>query len=229
MGRNRHDRVVLRRALRLCLPVLLYSATLATMTCSSSKPKPPAEAVSAAVIDESAVTPSGAPPFHPKEATAWATQVLLLAHRQPDPKLVSNCFDQAEALVADAGNEEALLAAKQLLIDNVRREQTVFHWCFYQMMHELDQNLRRHEIDFRGLGASFLEGMKKLWLLAEALDETTEHQQYFEYLRERYIQISKDVFGRSVGVIGSPLNGRMGPPRLPDPDKAKPAQESDIE
>jgi hypothetical protein len=47
--------------------------------------------------------------------------------------------------------------------------------------------------------------MRSLWVLAGALDAHADGHRYFRYLRTRYVQLSADVFGRDVSVVGPPV------------------------
>ena len=87
----------------------------------------------------------------------------------------------------------------------------LYHFCFYQLMVRLDDRLAVGGPLMTEVATNFIDGMKALWILAGGLDALSGQQHYFDYLRARYVQISKDVFGRDVVVVGPPMGGVIDP------------------
>lgn len=145
---------------------------------------------------------------HPKHASAWETQALLLAHKQPDLENIANCQSDISLIAADANNERAILSAKKNILVKIEKNAEIYHWCFYSMMRGLDAEIDKTEFTMKERVQLFLEKMRQLWILARALDQFHGENQYFSYLRQRYVQISQNSFGRVLNVIGNSLDER---------------------
>lgn len=148
---------------------------------------------------------------HPEKPDPLATERLLLMVEQPHPGDVDRCLERVHNLSEVVNSDRALLAAKEAFTLEVLDDIFVYHWCFYQKMRTLDRNLTSFSVPYEEKGALFFETMKALWLLAQALDEVATDKRYFSYLRERYVQISREIFGRPVEIVAPALDERMLP------------------
>ncbi|MBI2602867.1 MAG: hypothetical protein HYW48_07420 [Deltaproteobacteria bacterium] len=146
---------------------------------------------------------------HPETSDALSTERLLLMVEQPHPGDIDRCLERIHNLTEVVNNDRALLAAKEAFTLEVLEDIFVYHWCFYQKMRTLDRDLTSFSVSYEEKGARFFESMKTLWLLAQALDEVAVNKRYFSYLRERYVQISRDIFGRPVDIVAPPLDERF--------------------
>jgi hypothetical protein len=142
---------------------------------------------------------------HPKKADAWHTRKAIMTHRQPSPELVMACKETVESLTANASNLQALTEAAKALEQKVAKGKNQYHWCFYQLMTDLDLRLERDSPLLTDKKEAFLSRMRALVPLAKALDRnlSTAKRDYSSYLRQRYIEISQNQFGRAVEVIDS--------------------------
>lgn len=82
----------------------------------------------------------------------------------------------------------------------------LYHWCFYRIATLIDWSLEKDDgVLPREKMPRFFNRMKALWALARVLDNIYSTRMYFSYIRIRYMQISKDYFGRPLEVVTSPL------------------------
>jgi hypothetical protein len=65
--------------------------------------------------------------------------------------------------------------------------------------------------------------MKTLWIFARGLDALDGRTRYYDYLYVRYVQLSKQYFGRDVDRIGQPMGNYNGEAAASAPVMAKPA------
>jgi hypothetical protein len=138
---------------------------------------------------------------HPKEATAWFTRRLLMTSPQPSATRINECRGRVESSAASAPNFRELDEAVVVLETSVSKNENLYHWCFYQMMADLDLKLDSTASLMDEKGEIFLSRMRSLWVMARALDELNQSEVYMKYLRVRYTEISQTVFGRNLEVI----------------------------
>jgi hypothetical protein len=136
------------------------------------------------------------PPLHPKTDSAWSNRRLLSITQQPNPQSIQRCVDIVESKGASATNLEALHDAALDLDDEVRGDKVTYHWCFYQMMADLDKKMDQPLSLMDEKADIFLNKMSRLWILAVALDNAYKSTRYETYLRSRYTSISLGTFGR---------------------------------
>lgn len=148
--------------------------------------------------DESTESDEGAQTrlSHPKDATAWNTRRLILSVRQPSPSKVSDCFETVAGAIKGARNLQSLEDASVALQSSVSKNTSLYHWCFYQMMADLDEQLNKNLPLMSEKAELFLERMSQLWVLGTALTDTIGSDLYVKYLRTRYTEISQNTFGR---------------------------------
>ena len=135
---------------------------------------------------------------HPKEPTAWFTSKLLLTTQQPAASRVNECRERVDSAVKDAPNLRALDEVSTLLVSSVNKSPNLYHWCFYQMMSDLDAKLDLETPLMQDKAELFLTRMRSLFALAKSLDMSLPDRIYLKYLRVRYTEISQAVFGRNL-------------------------------
>jgi hypothetical protein len=138
---------------------------------------------------------------HPKDATAWNTRRLILSVRQPSASDISGCFETVVGAMKAAQNLQALEDASVSLQGNISKNSDVYHWCFYQMMADLDEKLDKNLPLMSEKAELFLERMSQLWVLGTALSDATGTDLYVKYLRTRYTDISQTTFGRRLETV----------------------------
>ncbi len=161
---------------------------------------------------------------HPAVANAAATRQLVIGQTTLAEEDLSKCRQESIASAQQALSKESLLEAIQLTKASVSQNPSFFHWCFYNSAQKLDWDLEE-----RLAGSAMIQrvdlfshSMKAMFILARALDEHFGQEDYFIFLRQRYISISQEHFARNLREIGPPL----GKPKWIQPPKKheKPAQ-----
>jgi hypothetical protein len=143
---------------------------------------------------------------HPAKPSAFHTRVFVMTQPQPPPDRIAACFEQLTAIASDAGNQEAMLTAQSQASALVANDLSVYHFCFYQMIVKLDERMDAGGPLMDDLATAFFAGIKRLWILARALDANMGREKYFDWLTKRYIQMSRDYFGRSIEVLAPPMS-----------------------
>lgn len=166
---------------------------------------------------------------HPEKATAWATRNLIATHPQPSNEKVAQCMDDLAKIAADAGNPQDMLQAQVQAANLAAADVGLYHYCFYQLMVRLDERLERGGPLMADVATVFFDTMRALWILARGLDVATGRERYFPYLRERYVQLSKQHFGRDVEVVGPPMGIIRPGDQYPSQVKGKPAGAAQVE
>ena len=139
--------------------------------------------------------------LHPKRPTAWFTRRLLMTATQPSATKIVECRERVESAVADAPNLSALDAVALAIQNDVGTQQIIYHWCFYQIMADLDIRLENNAPLMQDKAEIFLGRMKTLWVLGRALDDSTKQATYLKYLNARYREISQTLFGRNLETV----------------------------
>lgn len=140
---------------------------------------------------------------HPQKANAWATRMLVNTSMQQPQDKISECIEQISAIAKDSGNQDDMAKAVSQTRALVSQNLPLYHHCYYQIAARLDDRLAKGGALMTDMAYQFFESTKAMWIMARALDEVTGKKLYFSYLKSRYIQISRDTFGRKVGPIGS--------------------------
>jgi hypothetical protein len=159
--------------------------------------------------------------LHPKNPTAWFTRRLLMTATQPSATKIVACRERVESAVADAPNLSALDSVALAIQSEVGTQVIVYHWCFYQIMADLDIRLENNAPLMQDKAEIFLGRMKTLWVLGRALDNSAAQKIYLKYLNTRYREISQTLFGRNLETVD--LDSFSVPTR----DGGKPATEFD--
>lgn len=161
---------------------------------------------------------------HPKISNAWNTKRLVLTEKTPSDEILVDCSQEMIALTKNIGNPEELLLVKEKIHLEIKKDPYLYHWCFYKSMIILDDKLLNDDLGlfFEIRNKNFLNRMRALWLLAVVLDRVRSTDKYFKYMRRRYIQLSKDFFGRDIVVVSSPFQGfkRSGTKKMTKPAEA---------
>jgi hypothetical protein len=135
---------------------------------------------------------------HPKESNAWFTRKLIMTSTQPSATRIAECKERVDSAVKDAPNLRALDEVVTLLKGTVSKSQNLYHWCFYQMMSDLDSKLELETSLMSDKAEIFLRRMRTLFALGKTLDQTSTNPIYLKYLRTRYTEINQNVFGRNL-------------------------------
>lgn len=139
---------------------------------------------------------------HPKKPDAWHTRKLIMSYAQPSPARIIECKETVESAAVSSKNLRDLDEASLSIGSKVQQNKAQYHWCFYQLMTDLDLRLERDGNMLTEKSEAFLSRMRTLWVLAKALDASgTDEKTYNNYLRARYMEISQHQFGRTVEVI----------------------------
>ena len=171
--------------------------------------------------DEPGKRRAGAGLPHPKKPSAFYTRVFVLTQPQPPGDRITGCLEQLSMLASEASNQEALVMAQGQASVLVASDLALYHYCFYQMAWKLDERMDLGGPLMDELATAFFDGIKKLWILARALDSSTGSERYLGLLTARYIQISREYFGRHIEVLAPPLsnfeNGTFQPSKSAGP------------
>jgi len=141
----------------------------------------------------------------PEKTNAWYTQMLVATTPQPQLEQIRNCIEEIVLTGNEAGNSNAMISAQTPISSSVEQNPAVYHWCFFQIMVSIDNKLHHQGSLMQDIANDFFDGMKQLWILSQVLDSHHKTNRYFDYLQTRYVEISKDVFGRDVVVMGKPM------------------------
>ncbi len=149
---------------------------------------------------------------HPKAASAWNTKILVMTSVKPDESRLTACENEIHALAKLAKNSETMLLAVQKMTPEVQRNKQLYHWCFYNSMMKLDNKLMNDAfgVAYEAKVTGFQQSIKAEWLLAMALDRGHSRQTYYNYLQKRYLELSRDYFGRELDIYAPPM-GRTVP------------------
>jgi len=130
-----------------------------------------------------------------------------MLHKQPPAQQILDCKENVESLALPTNNPRVLDDAALQLAEKVSGAFKVYHWCFYQLMTDLDLRLERDDSLLTEKSEAFLSRMKTLWVLARSLDRENgiSQNRYANYLRSRYIEISSSYFGRPLEVLDPQL------------------------
>lgn len=95
---------------------------------------------------------------------------------------------------------KGLEKAEQDLSELVTENPPLYHWCFYQLMSQLDIKLKSPVVDIQEKSKTFATSMKELWILAKIMGEESESNVYCIYLRNRS-ELILDYFGRRLEIV----------------------------
>jgi hypothetical protein len=141
---------------------------------------------------------------HPLRADEWSTRRAIMLNKQPSSVEITQCKDRVEGLARRTFNLHAMDEASISIEGEVSNKTFLYHWCFYQMVADLDIQLSKHDASlFSDKASLFSQRMKALWIMGRALDESSDNDDhtYLHYVRRRYVDMSQTHFGRTVEVI----------------------------
>ncbi|MCX6117138.1 MAG: hypothetical protein NT027_06330 [Proteobacteria bacterium] len=152
---------------------------------------------------------------HPKKSSSWETKKLIMTHQQPSDFEISLCKSKLDDLILNSKSYQSLQEASLTFQSTVTESRRLYHWCFYQISAQLDMTLGRDDQSYEAQKEFFANQMKALWILAVDLDnEGTKI--YTNHARQRYIEISRSYFGRSIEIIDQSAlhvtSGKSGKP-----------------
>lgn len=153
------------------------------------------------VVNEDPVDEGKIKLLHPKEPTAWFTRRLLMTTQQPSATRINQCRVRVESNAGEAPNLRALDEVALTLESAADQNIKLYHWCFYQMMADLDLKLETNAPLMEDKAEVFLKRMRSLWTMARALDSVSGGDTYMRYLRARYTELSQSQFGRNLEIV----------------------------
>jgi hypothetical protein len=165
--------------------------------------------------DDSEEDDDGMPKFPmPQRPEKWYTRMLVATHPQPEADDVANCMDSVTIAAEDAQNSQDMIQAQYQLANSVEQGAQAHHWCFFQIIVGLDDRLGKGGALMTDTADDFFVSMRQLWILGRSLDNHRGGSKYFDYVRTRYLQINKDIFGRDVMVMGRPMGNVRAMPKF---------------
>jgi hypothetical protein len=157
--------------------------------------------------------PSGNAP-RPRTPATWDVKKLLMTWRGSiNLDAVDQCRATIKAVSQEAESQEDMLRALETIGAQAAKEQVQWHWCFYALVLDLDTTMQKSGSLLDEMATEFFTRMRQLWIVSTALDSLHQGNTYFALVRRRYIDMSRDIFGRNVDVSGPPMgNLRAAPP-----------------
>jgi hypothetical protein len=150
---------------------------------------------------------------HPSSPTAWNTRALIMTTPHPPEARLITCHNEMLAIAKNALSDEAMVWALERVSTEISANVGLYHWCFYNSMMLLDNKLLN---DGMGLlldqkAKNFALSFRALWILALSLEEVRRDpaRPYFEFLKVRYLELSRDYFGRELNVVGRPFGEEL--------------------
>ena len=148
---------------------------------------------------------------HPQTANEYATRIYVSTVPQQPAEKIAECIEQITAIGKESANQDdmktAVIATQSLFAQNL----PLYHNCFYQLAARLDNRLAQGGPLVSELAHEFFETTQAMWIMAKALDRVTGKKAYYSYLKQRYVQISQDVFGRHVAPLGDAFDEKKSP------------------
>ena len=141
------------------------------------------------------------PPEFPKKTSSWSIKKLLLTKRKSSQEDINLCIKNLEDKVKKNQEINRMIQARDEMIKNLEKNPEVVHWCFFSLLEKLDILLNQDKYSIDQKSDLFSTSMTQLWILARSLDLFYEVEDYFLFLRERYLNISKIIFGRRLKVV----------------------------
>lgn len=146
---------------------------------------------------------------HPRVATSQQTRHFVRSFLgKVDIAALKSCQQKVQEVSGEAAARAVFLKNLRNLKDRIETEPLLYHRCFYFGLMRLDSHLakRRFGDDYEKVHLSFFTRIRASALLATALGQHLDTQQYVDFLRSRYIEMSYSYFGRKVvpGDIAAP-------------------------
>ena len=160
--------------------------------------------------DDEEVEPNEFP--FPKLNTSFEIRTLLYGNQQPSASELNACFEEISSMSENALNSQSMREAKGSLNERMESKETVYHWCFFHILHQVDQKLESTEPSLLEKSNFFLQQFKKAWILGSALDLKFEQSLYFNFVRKRYIKLNQQYFGRNLESSTPPFSDSLSLP-----------------
>lgn len=138
---------------------------------------------------------------HPTQVSASSTKQLLITHDQPSAQDLDACRANLLSSANATTSVPALAAATENFDMLISESPSKYHWCFYQILSQLDDSLASTTLELTQKYQTFVNEVKILFILAQALDAKISPPVYCQYLKLRYVDISRNYFGRRLSVI----------------------------
>ena len=148
---------------------------------------------------------------HPQAANEFATRIFVSTATQHPPEKITECIEQITAISKDSSNQDDMVKAIGTTQSLFAQNLPLYHSCFYQIAARLDNRLAQGGPLISELSKEFFETTHAMWIMAKALDRVTGQKAYYSYLKQRYVQISQDVFGRHVAPLGDGFDEKKKP------------------
>ncbi len=162
---------------------------------------------------------------HPHFANAETTRKMLMTEGTPKTDELETCLKEMVAVGNQATTKQNMKNAVNQILTQVEENIKTYHWCFYRNISLLDWKLENDLTLYLDDKAKiFYDTMKYSWILAFSLERVSENPIYFNYLRLRYIEISKEHFARKVEIINDPF-GSISQTTKVNGESKKPARE----
>ena len=153
--------------------------------------------------------------------------MLIMTNPMPAKDKLDTCRSQILSITESALNAASMVTAQKNTYFEIRQDQDLYHWCFFNAVFLLDEKLTydNMKMSYEVKNRHFLTEMKMLWVLARALDELADSKDYFFYIRKRYVGMSREYFARDVDVLVPPFGRYYKAYEKPIPkvDEKKPA------
>ena len=188
--------------------ILMLCTSVAVLSCQhADKDSEDVSATNESIGNAS--NPNNLP--HPQTANEFATRIYVSTVPQQPPEKIAECIEQIAAIGKESANQDdmqkAVVTTQTLFAQNL----PLYHNCFYQLAARLDNRLAQGGPLVSELSREFFETTQALWIMAKALDKISGKKHYYSYLKQRYVQISKDVFGRHVAPLGDAFDEKKKP------------------
>jgi hypothetical protein len=148
---------------------------------------------------------------HPQAANEFATRIFVSTAAQHPQEKINECIEQVSAIGRDSFNQDdmvkAVASSQALFTQNF----PLYHNCFYRLAANLDNRLAQGGPLVTELSGEFFETIQAMWIMAKALDKVSGKKVYYPYLKQRYVQISRDVFGRQVAPLADGFDEKRKP------------------
>jgi len=148
---------------------------------------------------------------HPQAANEYATRVFVSTVTQQPPEKIEECIEQISVIGKESANQDDMLKAVTSSQPLFAQNLPLYHACFYQLAARLDNRLAQGGPLVTELAREFFETTQAMWIMAKALDKIVGKKNYYSYLKQRYIQISRDIFGRDVSPLGDAFDEKKKP------------------
>lgn len=141
--------------------------------------------------------------LHPKHPRGWDTHVLIMDHKEEIKVTIDSCNEKLTSINLFDIDKNDIDQQVNHFVKIIEKSPLDYHWCFYLLHLELDKQIEDQNKTIHDKSLIFQKETSRLFFLAKGLDAFGKNNQttYVDYLRERYISLSKNVFGRRLDFI----------------------------